>query len=107
MDRLELEAGTLEGTAHLALLLLVPAGTAALFAVVLGSLSVRHGEVQVALALLLFSLFAFAYSAWSKGQPLLQDLWPDGLLWGVSLAAFAVIAGRVLARSPAKTAARP
>jgi hypothetical protein len=95
-SRLSIQGGTLEGTLHLAVLLTISAATAALFAVVFGSFSVRYGSGVVAGVLLLFNVLGATYAAWRKDQPIDATVWVEGCAWGVAMAIFATVAGRLL-----------
>ena len=87
---------TLDGDLHLAMLLIIPAGTAALFAIVLGGMWVRFGGAPVAAALTLFNVVSPTYTAWRQHLSLNAKDWAQAAAWGASMIAFAAVAARCL-----------
>jgi hypothetical protein len=92
---LPVDASTPEGVLHLAALLLIPAGTGALFAIVLGGFVTRFGLVPVGLALLALSVVDSLWGPWRRGDFGLVEAVLRGCAWGAAMAVFAAISERI------------
>ena len=94
-----IDTSTAGGALHLGVLLLVPSGTAALFAVVFAAFAVRFGAFRVAAGLVILNFAGYRYSASRRGHPLTTQETMEAAVWGCAMAAFTIIAARIMATS--------
>ena len=96
LNSVGIDIKTLDGGLHVAMLLMIPAGTAALFAIVLGGMWLRFGGAPVAAVLTLFNVVSPTYTAWRQHLSLNANDWAQAAAWGGSMIIFAAVAARCL-----------
>jgi hypothetical protein len=95
LNSLPFPQGDVDQVLYIAVLLLLPAGTGAIFGAVIAGLGRVFGTAKVVTFLVVVQALASPYAAWRKGRPLTGDVWLDGMLWAAASAAFGIAAVRL------------